>query len=201
MKILFTAVFAAGMALQARGGEPVTNASSGQAQDEAPGVTALKAAAPGAERSAPAPLTCLKASESLHNNNWSAKKLSLENRIRLCSGTADPGAPIACFDKAAALEAGGKALSVENKVRLCSGAPSAEAPLSCFRTAARLTATEWDSAPLSPESLTRLCGGAASGEEPPACFKAADKFSPSRFGGKALTVENKIRLCGKKPWF
>ncbi len=201
MKLLFTAVFGAALALQAQGAEPGTDGKpSGQATGEPPVLTGLKAA-PGAERSAPGPLSCLKAAEDLHSSEWSAKRLSLENRIRLCAGAADPGAPIACFTAAVSLEAGGKALSVDNKVRLCSGAPSAEAPLNCFRAAGKLTATEWGSRPLSPENLSRLCSGAASAEEPAACFKAADKLSPSESGGKALTVENKIKLCSKKPWF
>lgn len=200
MKILFTIVFAAGMVLQAHATEPGTDGKpSGQAPGEAPVLTGLKAGAPGAERSAPAPLSCLKAAESLNNNDWSSKRLSLENRIRLCAGAADPEAPIACFTKAGALEAGGKALSLDNKIRLCSGAPSAEAPLNCFRTAGKLTATEWGSAPLSQENLTRLCSGAAYAEEPSACFTAAGKLSPSESGGKALSLENKIKLCGKNP--
>jgi hypothetical protein len=200
MKILFTIVFAAGVALQAYAAEPGTDGKpSGQAPGEAPALTGLKAGAPGAERSAPGPLSCLKAAEALSNDNWSSKRLSLENRIRLCAGAADPEAPIACFTKAGALEAGGKALSLDNKIRLCSGAPSAEAPINCFKAAAKLTATEWDSRPLSPENLSRLCSGAAAPEEPPACFTAAGKLSPSESGGKSLTPENKIKLCAKKP--
>lgn len=199
MKLLLTAIFAAALALQARGAEPGTDSKpAGQAAGEPPALTGLKAA-PGPERSAPAPLTCLKAAEALNNNDWSAKRLSLENRIRLCAGAADAEAPIACFAKAGSLEAGGKALSLDNKVRLCGGAPSAEAPINCFKAAARLTATEWGGRPLSPENLSRLCGGAAAPEEPPACFTAAGKLSPSESGGKALSLENKIKLCGKNP--